>query len=214
MDNTTPTEVSEDEIGMLRVEIHTGSYIALGLVQTRHQRLLDVLDNLTLPYLRLESAHIQPLRADGRQNFRDAETLLVSRQDIRLAMPYEDGHNVRQSGLLHPQYIPKCPVPARIYLDIMEIEGQIYVCEGEDPLQAAQHLNAPLIAVTHARVRYLDESRSLPFESDIIVVNRRFIQLIGLRSELSCRTHSRLETLLARSSTLGMRTAHAASLPH
>lgn len=212
MDNSTPNHIVENEIGMLRVEIHTGSYIALGLVQTRHQRLMDVLDNLTSPYLRLGNAHMQPLRIDGREGFHSAETLLVSKQDIRLAMPYEDGNNAPYTGPQHPQYIPKCPVPARIYLDIMEIEGQIWVREGEDPLQAAQHLNAPLIAVTHARVRYLDESRSLPFENDIVVVNRKFIQFISLRSER--RTHSRLETLLARSSTLGMRMAHAASLPH
>ena len=214
MDNTTSAQPNENETGILRVEIHTGSYIALGMVQTRHQRLIDVLDNMTSPYLRLENARIQPLHTNDREGLCATETLLVSRSDIRIAMPHEPGDDTRHSRLQHPQYIPKCPVPAKIYLDIMEIEGQIYIREGEDALHATQHLTAPLIAVTQARVRYLDESRSLPFESDIIVVNREFIQLISLLSELSRRPNSRLEELLSRSSTLGMRVARAAASPN
>jgi hypothetical protein len=212
MDEITSARATANETETLRVEIHTGAYIALGIVAARQQRLIDMLGNPASPYISLESARLQPLHGTARECLGSTETLLVSRQDIRIAMPYENGSHVRNSRL-HPQYVPKYPVPARICLDVMEIEGQIHIRESEDALYAAQNLNAPLVAVTQARVRYLDETHSLPFASDIVIVNRAFVQFMILRPKQSYWSNSLLDTLMAHSGTLGMRMNRAASLP-
>ena len=195
------------ENGALRVEIHTGPYIIFGAVQTRHERLIDVLENLSSPYLQVENAEVQPLKTGtGRNGFRSVGTLMISRKDIRLALPYENG-SVLSSGKAHPQYVPKYPVPAQLFMDIMEVEGNIYVREGEDALAATQNMTMPFLAVTHANVRYLDETLSSPFAANIAVVNRDFVTLIALRQGPPDRTNSRLEQLLAQSSNLGVRLA-------
>jgi len=196
--------------GALRVEIHTGAYIIFAVVQTRHQRLIDVLENLTSPYLQVENAEVQPLRnGKGRNGFQSAGTLMIRCRDIRMALPYENGSEL-ETGRLHPQYVPKYPVPARLFMDSMEIEGNIYVREGEDALTATQNMSVPFIAVTHANVRYLDETLSSPFAASIAVVNRDFVNLIALRQAQPNPSNSRLEQLLAQSSHLGERLARKA----
>lgn len=199
---TTPDET-------LRVEIHTGDYVALGTVVTRHQRLMDVLENLASPYLRLESAQVQFL---GRGSAPQAtEVLLVSSDHVRIAIPYEE-ERAPEAGRLHPRYVPKYPVAASLYMADMEIEGNIHIREGEDAFLAAQNLSEPFIAVTEALVRYLDPSRSLPFRCPVVIVNRRFVNLIALRPRPRDQARSRLERLLAQSSSLAARMHRAPSL--
>lgn len=193
----------------LRVEIHTGDYVALGTVVTRHQRLMDVLENLASPYLRLESAQVQFL---GRGSTpQTTEALLVSSDHIRIAIPYEEEHapEVRR---LHPRYVPKYPATASLYMDTMEIEGNIHIREGEDAFLATQNLSEPFIAVTESLVRYLDPGRSLPFRCPVVIVNRRFVNLIVLGSRPGDQARSRLEKLLAQSSSLAARMQRAPGL--
>lgn len=193
----------------LRVEIHTGEYIALGTVVTRHQRLIDVLENLTSPYLRLENARIQYLdRRNGPQN---VESLLVSRDHLRIAIPYEE-ESAPDTRKSHPRYIPKYPVAASLYMDNMEIEGNLHIREGEDAFLATQNLTDPFIAITEVAVRYLDQGRSLPFRCPVVIVNRRFVNLIALRPQTTDDMHSRLERLLTHSSSLAARILRAPSL--
>lgn len=199
-DMATENDTNHGEV--LRVEIHTGEYVALGTIVTRHQRLMDVLENLTSPYLRLENVRIQFLdRGNAPQTM---DTLLVSRDHIRIAIPYEE-ESAPEARKSHPRYIPKYPVAASLYADSMEIEGNLHVREGEDAFLATQNLAEPFIAVTEAAVRYLDQGRSLPFRCPVVIVNRQFVHLIALRPQPHDLAHSRLERLLAHSSSLGAR---------
>lgn len=203
----TESKVQQGET--LRVEIHTGEYIALGTVVTRHQRLIDVLENLTSPYLRLENARIQFLdRRNGPQN---VESLLVSRDHLRIAIPYEE-ESTPETRKSHPRYIPKYPVAASLYMDSMEIEGNLHIREGEDAFLAAQNLADPFIAITEAAVRYLDQGRSLPFHCPVVIVSRRFVNLIALMPQPNDRSHSRLEELLTQSGSLAARILHTSNL--
>ncbi len=193
----------------LRVEIHTGEYIALGTVVTRHQRLMDVLENLTSPYLRLDNARIQFL--DRRNGPQSVETLLVSRDHIRIAIPYEE-ECVPETRRSHPRYIPKYPVAVSLYMEGMEIEGNLHIREGEEAFLATQNLADPFIAMTDAAVRYLDQGRSLPFCCPVVIVNRRFVNLIALRPPPTDSIHSRLAKLLTHSGSLAARILRTPSL--
>ncbi|GAB4401574.1 MAG: hypothetical protein Kow00123_10960 [Anaerolineales bacterium] len=202
----TTTDIGTQQGETLRVEIHTGEYIALGTVVTRHQRLMDVLENLTSPYLRLENARLQFLdRGNAPQT---VESLLVSRDHIRIAIPYEEeiAPETRKS---HPRYIPKYPVAASLYMDSMAIEGYLHIREGEDAFLATQNLVEPFIAITEAAVRYLDQGRSLPFRCPVVIVNRQFVNLIALRPQPTDDVHSRLEKFLTHSSSLAARILRA-----
>lgn len=201
------SSATQDET--LRVEIHTGEYIALGAIVTRHQRLMDVLENLTSPYLRLECARVQFLeQGNGPQVM---ETLLVARDHIRIAIPYEEeaAPGARKS---HPRYVPKYPVAASLYMDRMQIEGNLHIREGEEAVVAAQNLSDAFIAITAAWVRYLDQARSLPFHCPVVVVNRRFVNLIALRPQPREQARSRLEKLLTNPSSLAARMLRTSSL--
>lgn len=206
LDATTESGATSEDT--LRVEIHTGDYVAMGTVVTRHQRLMDVLENLASPYLRLESAQVQFLgRASAPQS---VEVLLVSSAHIRIAIPYEEEHDP-EARRLHPRYVPKYPATASLYMDTMEIEGNIHIREGEDAFLATQNLSEPFIAVTESLVRYLDPSRSLPFRCPVVIVNRRFVNLIALRPRPREQAHSRLQRLLSHSSSLATRMQRAPS---
>ncbi|GEM_PF-1483822 len=209
-DLATPTDSSRTHGETLRVEIHAGDYIALGTVTTRHQRLMDVLENLTSPYLRLENARIQSLNRVGIGP-QTEDALLVSRDHIRIAIPYEE-ESAPETRRSHPRYIPKYPVAAALYMDNMEIEGHLHIREGEDAFLAAQNLAEPFIAVTDASVRYLDQSRSLPFRCPVLIANRQYVHLIALRPQPDDQVHSRLEQLLAHSSSLAARILRAPTL--
>ncbi|MDH7488703.1 MAG: hypothetical protein QHH80_04245 [Anaerolineae bacterium] len=179
-------DISTQQGETLRVEIHTGEYIALGTAVTRHQRLMDVLENLTSSYLRLENARLQFLdRGNAPQT---VDSLLVSRDHIRIAIPYEE-ENAPEARKTHPRYIPKYPVAASLYMDSMAIEGYLHIREGEDAFLATQNLAEPFIAITEAAVRYLDQGRSLPFRCPVVIVNRRFVNLIALRPQPTDDVH-------------------------
>lgn len=196
---------------LLRVEIHTGEYIALGVVCTRHQRLRDVLENLTAPYLHMENARVQFLARGLSRKPVSVDSLLVSPEHIRMAIPYEeDEPPVTRTS--HPCYIPKYPVSARLYLDTMEIRGSLHVREGEDAFHAVQHLPEPFLAVTKAWVCYFDTRYSLPFTCPVVIVNRRFVNLIALEPKQDEAVDTELGRLLARSSSLAARMMRTASM--
>lgn len=206
LDATTESGATSEDT--LRVEIHTGDYVAMGTVVTRHQRLMDVLENLASPYLRLERAQVQFLgRASAPQS---VEVLLVSSAHIRIAIPYEE-ERASEARSLHPRYVPKYPTAASLYMDAMEIEGNLHIREGEEALLATQNLSEPFIAVTESLVRYLDPGRSLPFRCPVVIVNRRFVNLIALRPQPREQAHSPLQRLLAHSSSLAARMQRAPS---
>jgi len=204
--------VAPEQSEHLRVEIHMGEYIALGTVHTRHQRLRDVLENLTSPYLHLENARIQFLARDPTRAPLPVDVLLVSQEHIRIAIPYEEGGDTQAARTSHPRYVPKYPVPARLYLDTMEIRGNLHIREGEDAFQAVQNLSEPFLTITEALVYYSDARHSLPFTCPVVIVNRRFVNLIALQPKQNETVDSALGRLLARSSSLAARMMRTASM--
>lgn len=195
----------------LRVEIHTGEYIVLGILCTRHQRLRDVLENLTSPYMHLENARVQFLTRSSARGPVPVDALLVSPEHIRIAIPYEES-DAPAARASHPQYVPKYPVPARLFLDIMEIRGNLHIREGEDAFHTVQNLSEPFLAVTEASVYYSDTRHSLPFKCPVVIVNRRFVNLIALQPKQNEAMDSRLGSLLARSGSLASRMIRAPSM--
>ncbi len=188
----------------LRVEIHTGEYIALGVVRTRHERLRDVLENLTAPYLHMENARMQFMARGLSRKPVSVDSLLISPEHIRMAIPYEE-EGTSAARTSHPCYVPKYPVSARLYLDTMEIRGSLHIREGEDAFHAVQHLSEPFLAVTQAWVCYLDTRYSLPFTCPVVIVNRRFVNLIALEPKQNEAVDTELGRLLAHSSSLAAR---------
>lgn len=200
-----------DQSEHLRVEIHTGEYIALGAVRTRHQRLRDVLENLIAPYLHLENARIQFLARGPARGPVPVDALLVSQEHIRIAIPYEEGAPSAPRAS-HPSYVPKYPVPARLYLDTLEIRGNLHIREGEDAFHAVQNLSEPFLAVTEASVYYSDARHSLPFACPVVIVNRKFVNFIALQPQQNEAADSGFGRLLARSSSLAARMMRTASM--
>lgn len=178
----------------LRVEIHTGTHLILGTVETRSRRLADLRDSLASPRLPVQDARVQPLEHAEGERYRREERLLVSRDDIRLCIPYgcaadspqEEGDSERTSA--HAALVS-------LRLSGMEIDGRVFVEQGQAAGDVLQREGGPFLALTDARIRYFDEAISLPFTAETVLVNRAHVQQVVPRDDAD-RPASRLRKLL------------------
>lgn len=160
----------------LKVEVHTEQYTVLGAIQTRHERLKDVLENWFHPFLPLEEAVVLDRDPSGKAIQEEVRSVMVRLGEILIAMPYEDIPTGDRSH--HPKFVPKYPVLALIQVGRMEIEGKIFIRQGEEAEFGIISSREPFIAVTGAKVSYRHDEHIPSFTAQVVLVNRDRIQLI------------------------------------
>ncbi len=166
----------------LRVEIHTEMHLILGALQFATRRLANLRDRLASPHLLVKDARIQPLQYAHGQRYLQAEHLLVSRDDIRVCIPYGFSA-VPCQGETDAAKPPRHSVPVSLDLRALKIDGQVCAEEGVGAFESAQNESGLFLVVLQARIRYMDEAISLPFTADTLLVNKAHIHTVVPRHD-------------------------------
>lgn len=180
---------------LLRVEVHTGTHLILGSVEVRSRHSLDLRSSLAAARLLVRYAHIQPLRRAEREPHQREEHLTVSRDDIHLCIPY--GCSDASRADTSEGTLPMRTVSTTLHLSAVQVEGRVCVEEGQHALGVKQDESNPFLVVYQARIRYLDETISLPFTAEVVLVNRAHVRRLVPQPDADCLA-SPLRRLLAR----------------
>ncbi len=172
----------------LPVEIFTPSQRLVGVVETRHHRLVDLLNDPADSSILLED--VEMLQLTGSLQDPQALPLVkLQKRAISFALPQEgEGDDAARRQHRFYAYTPKDAVPVLVCLEAFEVRGNVHIPrQGTTPIQPRDVLDlakSEFVPLTTATLIFLPKP-SITFEADVAVVNRAQVILVGMLPPLA-----------------------------
>jgi hypothetical protein len=158
------------------VTVAAAHQVVRGMLQTRGERLLDILNRGQSSFLRLEQAEVLK-RLNGDGIGRELSHAIVRKSEICLAIPNEVAGRPLEKILCaySAKQSHKAFIAALGYL----VEGQIHLRRCSDEVAVLTRELGEFLPVTNATITCVDEA-SGPCNCPIIIVNASAISMFSL----------------------------------
>lgn len=161
----------------VRVELITAAYRVTGAIQTRFNRVAEILNQLTATHLPVDDATVEEHASDGA---RRAATTIVAVDEILVMVAPELAD--APSGDMR---VPKQPLRARLAVPPLWLDGTVYVPVGSKPTDGLLNVGERFLPMTDVTISSAAHPR-LNHDGPVAAVRRdraHVIQLDGASSD-------------------------------